>query len=380
MTTFLLWDDSLRSRELRHEIAEAVADPVTFIEHEGRRIVVGSVLEESTFRAREDVVDEYWLTTEFGARELVEDSSFPEHLLGVEIMRRALERTGATSVVVPPSFPIVAGDHLRAAGVEVVVDPEAWKRRRRRKSPSELEGIERAQRAAERAMMTAARMLRESERTADGRLRFEGEVLTAEFVREAMSAELLSQGAESEEILIHSGDACLNGHDLGRGPIRPDESCIIDCFPRDRRTGAYTDMTRTFVPGEPSRELKRLHADCRRALEIALEAIAPGRGDAYERVASYFEERGYPTQRTHRDDTPQREGFFHGLGHGVGLDVHEAPSLGRRSEPLAVGDVVAVEPGLYFAGVGGVRLEDTLLVTDGGSERFTDPLPYDLEP
>jgi Xaa-Pro aminopeptidase len=195
-----------------------------------------------------------------------------------------------------------------------------------------------------------------------------------------MSAELLSQGAEGDEILIHSGDACLQGHDVGRGPIAPGESCIIDCFPRDRRTGAYTDMTRTFVPGEPSADLVRLHADCRQALEIARDAIAPGRDDAFARVAQFFEERGWPTQRTHRDDTPLREGFFHSLGHGVGLEVHEAPSLGRRSEALAVGDVVAVEPGLYFAGVGGVRLEDTLLVTDAGPQPFTDPLPYELQP
>jgi Xaa-Pro aminopeptidase len=380
MTTFLLWDDALRSRELRHEIDEAVADPVAFIEHDGRRIVVGSVLEEAILSAREDVVDEYWSNTDLGVRELVVDSSVPDHLIGIEIVRRALDRAGASSVVVPPSFPLLAGDYLRDAGVEVVVDAEEWKRRRRRKSPSELEGIERAQRAAERAMMAAGRMLREAEPTADERLRFEGEILTADFMREAMSAELLSQGAESEEILIHSGDACLDGHALGRGPIMPNASCIVDCFPRDRRTGAFTDMTRTFVPGEPTAELVRLHEDCRRALDIALETIAPGRDDAFAAVAAYFEDRGWPTQRTYRGEGPQREGFFHGLGHGVGLEVHEPPSLGRRSEPLAAGDVVAIEPGLYFAGVGGVRLEDTVLVTDAGPQHITDPLPYDLSP
>lgn len=380
MTTYVLWDDALRSRELRHEIGEAIADPITFIEHDGKRIVVGSVLEEAIFEAREDVVDEFWTNAAFGADALVTDGSFPEHLIGVEIARRAIERTGAGSVTVPPTFPTAAADHLRGNGVEVVVDAAAWSKRRRRKSPWELEGIERAQRAAETAMLTAARMLRDSEPTTDGRLRFEGEILTAELMREAMSGELLAQGAESEEILIHSGDACLLGHELGRGPILPNASCIIDCFPRDRRSGAYTDMTRTFVAGEASEELQRLHAACRAALDMAFEAIKPGANHAYARVADLFESHGWPTQRTHHGDAPLRQGFFHSLGHGVGLEVHESPSIGRRADDFVAGDVVAVEPGLYFAGVGGVRLEDTVLVMEQGVQHITDPLRYDLAP
>jgi Xaa-Pro aminopeptidase len=199
-------------------------------------------------------------------------------------------------------------------------------------------------------------------------------------MREAMSAELLGQGAESEGVMVHSGDACLRGHDPGRGPVVPDASCIIDCAPRDRRSGAHADMTRTFVPGRAAPELRRLHSDCRRALEIALDSIRPGADDAFARVTEFFERQGWPTQRTYTGDEPQREGFFHSLGHGVGLDVHEPPSIGRRSDAFVVGDVVAVEPGLYFEGIGGVRLEDTVVVTDSGATHFTDPMPYDLEP
>jgi Xaa-Pro aminopeptidase len=376
-----MWGDALRFPEMRHEIAEPVMDPVVFIEHDGRRIVVGSILEKSMFEAREDVVDEFWTTHELGGNELVEDATFPEELIGPEIVRRALARLGVEAATVPPGFSVFAADHLRAHDVTLTVDSRDWARRRRSKSPWELEGIERAQRAADTAMLTAARMLREAEPTSTGRLRFEGEILTAELVREAMVAELLAQGAESEEILVHSGDACLAGHEPGRGPILPNASCIIDCFPRERRSGVYTDMTRTFVPGgRPSDELVALHRACREALDVALASIRPGRADAFERVASLFESGGWPTQRTHRGDTPLQEGFFHGLGHGVGLEVHEAPTLGRRSQELIAGDVVAVEPGLYFPGVGGVRLEDTVLVTDAGPEHFTDPMPYDLAP
>jgi Xaa-Pro aminopeptidase len=164
------------------------------------------------------------------------------------------------------------------------------------------------------------------------------------------------------------------------GPILPNQSCIIDCFPRDRRTGAYTDMTRTFVPGEPSEELRKLHTHVREALDIALEALRPGRNDAFRKVSEFFHEKGYPTQLHHQGDTFPREGFVYALGHGVGLQVHEKPSMGLRADELFERDVVAVEPQLAFAGVGGVRLEDTVLVTENGPVHFTDPFPYDLQP
>ncbi|MDQ3958111.1 MAG: Xaa-Pro peptidase family protein [Actinomycetota bacterium] len=380
MTTYLIYDDALRSAELRHEIAEPVGDPVIFIEHEGKKIVVTSAFDVAMLSARDDLIDEVWDFPSLGSLELTRDDDFPQELIGPELVIRALDRLGVHKVSVPATFWSLVADYLRDKGVEVVVEADEWSRRRRRKTPWELEGIERAQRAAETAMLTAARMLREAEPVADERLRFEGEILTAEWIREAMSAELLAQGAESEEIIVHSGDACLNGHDPGRGPILPDASCIVDCFPRDRRSGAYTDMTRTFVPGEPSEDLVRLHGHCKRALELAYDSIMPGASNAHALIVDYFHGKGFPTLDHHDGPEPLKQGFFHSLGHGVGLRVHERPWVGRRSEALEEGDVVAIEPGLYFPGIGGVRLEDTVLVTDKGFEPFTDPFPYDLRP
>jgi Xaa-Pro aminopeptidase len=379
VTTYLLHDDAFHSPELRHEVAEAVVDPITFIEHEGTRIVVGSELEAPIFEKREDVVDEFWSAHQLGIDELVKDRSLPVELMQSELVARALQKVDARKVSVPPNFQLVVADYLRDRGIEVVVDSEAWALRRRRKSPWELEGIERAQRAAETAMLAAARMLGEAEVTREGRLRFEGEILTADLIRLAMSAELLTQGAESEDVIVHSGDACFGGHDPGAGPILPDRPCIVDCFPRDRRSGAHTDMTRTFVPGAISDDVKKMHRHVRTALDIAFESLMPGRDDAYTRVAEYFHEHGIPTQLSHTGDGALREGFSHSLGHGVGLEIHERPHVGRRSEELVEGDVVAVEPGLYFEGIGGVRLEDTVIVTPEGVEHFTDPYPYDLE-
>ena len=380
MTTYLIYDDALHSPELRHEIAEPVGDPVIFVEHEGRTYVGSSIFDAPMLAARDDIIDEVWDYSSLGSVELQKDSSFPAELIGPELVSRALAKLGVHKVSVPASFWVLVADYLRDRGVEVVVEADEWARRRRSKTPWELEGIERAQRATETAMLTAARMLREAEPTNDGLLRFEGEILTAEWIRESMNAELLMQGAESEEILVQSGDACLDGHHPGRGPILPDQTCIIDCYPRDRRSGAYTDMTRTFVPGEPSEEALRLHGHCRKALDIAYSAVRPGAEDAHAQVVAYFHDKGLPTLEHHEGSDPLRQGFCHSLGHGVGLEVHERPFVGRRSEPLQSGDVIALEPGLYFPGIGGVRLEDTVFVTDKGYEHFTDPFPYDLQP
>ena len=378
--TFLLYDDAVRSPEMRHEIGEPVMDPLTFIDVDGRRIAVTSSLEAAGLARREDVIDEVWNIHELGAEDLAADPDWPHTLLGPELVRRALDKLGVSEVTVPPTFRILVADYLRDKGITVTIDAEAWAMRRRRKTPAELEGTERAQRAAETAMLAAVRMLKEAEPASGGRLKFEGEILTADWIREAMSTELLGQGAVSDEIIIQSGDQCLGGHDLGTGPILANASLIIDCYPRDRRSGAYSDMTRTFVAGTPSEELTKLHTHCKEALAIAFEALKPGSNDAYAKVAEHFHSYGFPTQLNDDGTGPLVEGFSHSLGHGVGLEVHERPMIGRRADELVPGDVIAVEPGLYFRGVGGVRLEDTVVVTDQGVEHFTDPFPYDLEP
>src|SRR5918996_322496 len=184
MKTFLLYDDSVRSPEMRHEVGLAVGDPIVFMEHAERRIVVGSILERGGFQEREDVVDEFWTYDELDYEDLIKDPDFPTHFIGPELVLRAVRRAGVDEAVVPPTFRLNIADYLREAGISLQVDVEQWQARRRQKAPWELEGIERAQRAAETAMLTAARMLKEAEPDGE-RLRFEGEILTAEWMREA---------------------------------------------------------------------------------------------------------------------------------------------------------------------------------------------------
>ncbi len=157
---------------------------------------------------------------------------------------------------------------------------------------------------------------------------------------------------------------------------------MIDIWPRDERSGCFADMTRTFVVGEPAEDIVRWHGLCEEALRRVYEVLAPGvTGRAvFDIACDVFEEAGELTQRTKPAGEPQKDGFFHSLGHGVGLQVHEEPSLGRTGkDELVAGDVVAIEPGCYRSGYGGVRLEDLALVTEDGCERLTD-FPYALAP
>jgi Xaa-Pro aminopeptidase len=169
---------------------------------------------------------------------------------------------------------------------------------------------------------------------------------------------------------------------MGEGPIRVGEAVVIDLWPRDNESGCYADMTRTFCVGEPSAELREWHRLVKEALDrtaAALRAGVTGRA-VYDVSCDVFEPAGHPTQRTKTAGETLGDGFFHALGHGVGLEVHEAPYLGLSgTNELVAGDVVTLEPGLYKQGVGGCRLEDLLVITADGAENLTD-FPYDLEP
>ena len=281
----------------------------------------------------------------------------------------------------PARFPLELADHLRANGVDVRVDRDLFEDRRRSKNETEIAGLRRAQRACEAALDVARRMLRDSEPGGEGVLQLDGSALTSERIKAEMQQVFIAHGAIADEFIVASGAQGAVGHDMGSGPISAGVPVVFDLWPRDTETAVYTDMTRTYVVGDVPDEIGEYHRLCKEALERTTAAAKPGvNGRELMQIAcDLFAQHGYPTQLTKEPGEVLDSGFFHGLGHGVGLEVHERPRLSVVGDDLVPGDVITLEPGLYRAGYGGVRLEDILLVKDGGAETITD-YPYELEP
>ena len=244
-----------------------------------------------------------------------------------------------------------------------------------------MAGIRRAQVAAEAGMRAAAELLRRAEPEADGLLA-DGEPLTCERIKLAIRDAVAGAGANAgDDLIVSHGGQTAVGHEMGFGPIGSGEPVIIDLWPRDPASACHADMTRTFVVGEVPGELRRYHELTLESLTRAREAVRAGvAGREVHRISCEpYEQAGIPTQLTKKPGQVLEEGFYHSLGHGVGLEVHEAPALGRAPDVLIAGDVITLEPGCYRPGFGGCRLEDIVLVTDDGAEVLTD-FPYDLEP
>jgi len=374
----LICADSIRSADMRHAVPLAVPDPFLYAEADGTRVVFSNSMEAGRLRALG--LFEVRISEEFGIDELI-GQGLPIRELRAQLAVREVASLGSKSFSVPEGFPVWLADRLRAEGFELTVDQDLFDDRRRAKTDAQIAGMRRAQKAAEAAMDTCRDLLRRSEISGD-RLLLDGEPLTVERVKAAMSATFTAHDTTAEDYIVAPGAQGAVGHDMGSGPIPPHTPVVVDIWPRDNASAAYTDMTRTFVVGDVADDVREWHRLCKEALDRALAEVKPGaEGKAiFDGTCEIFEAAGEPTQRTKEPGVALVDGFFHGLGHGVGLEVHEAPGLGFISEKkLVAGDVVTLEPGLYRSGYGGVRLEDIVLVTENGAENLTQ-YPYDLAP
>jgi Xaa-Pro aminopeptidase len=371
----LIYADTVRSPELRHEVPLAIYDPFIYGEHDGVRHVLIHAVEAKLLGG---LGLELHGPDEYDADELVA-RGIPRHERSLELCARAVRAWEIESAVVPWSFPVELADRLRADGLALRTDRDLFTERRRRKSDEELAGIERAQRAADAAMGAVQELLARADAAGDT-LRVAGEALTCERLKAEVARVLDDHGAACFDPIIARGAQTAIIHHEGEGAIAPGEVVVVDLAPRDGASGCFADMTRTFVAGEPPPDLAEWHALCVTAIEQAIAQIHPGvqDSDVFVSVSEFFREAGHPTLLDKVPGEPLLDGFFHGLGHGIGLEVHEPPTLSLTPEHrLVEGEVLAVEPGLYRQGLGGVRVEDLVVVTADGAERLTQ-FPYDL--
>lgn len=348
-------------------------DPVICLQVNGRKYLAVSSMEYG--RAQKQVgVDELLSFDELGLNRLTRKLKSGAKALAAA-SADLLQKLGAASVAVPPDFGVIYADELRTRGVEVSPDGKLFAGLRRAKTEEEVSHIEKTQRDVEAACARAVEILEQSEIATDGTLNWRGEPLTSELLRSEIDTELLRRGCAADGTIAAGGAQAADPHEEGHGALKAGESIIVDIFPVDKKSRYYADMTRTFVKGEPNEGLRRMYEAVLESQEAALGMIRAGVNgrDVHNKVAEILHEAGYKTNvHDQKPGEPLREGFMHGTGHGVGLEIHEAPRISLADEELIPGDVVTVEPGVYDPRIGGVRIEDLVVVTEDGCRNLTN--------
>jgi Xaa-Pro aminopeptidase len=285
-----------------------------------------------------------------------------------ELMCYFAQRFAVKKIELPESFPSVYYQVLHNSGYHLVIKPGPFFPKRARKTDAEARAIRQGNVASAAGIRAAERVLRES--TIDGnRILYGGRVLTSERLRMMIDQACLEKGAVAKQTIVAGGRQACDPHEVGHGPLRPNELIIIDVFPRIQKTGYHGDMTRTFLKGRASPEQRKLVQAVRSAQTAALGAIAAGaKGrDVHRAADETFVAQGYKTERRGKGFV----GFIHSTGHGLGLEVHEEPRVSARAGKLKAGHVITVEPGLYYPPIGACRIEDVVRVTETGYEKLS---------
>jgi Xaa-Pro aminopeptidase len=359
-------------------------DAVICLRVAGNRYLAVSSLEYGR-AAKSATVDKLLSHEELGISSLARELKSGARAYGAAVAN-LIDELGASNspVVVPADFGVVYADELRARGITLTPDGKLFDSLRRAKSEEEVSNIEKTQDAVEAACALAADILEESEVREDKVLNWRGETLTSELLRAEIDVELLRRGCAANGTIVAGGPQAADPHERGHGPLKAGESIIVDIFPVDLSTRYHSDMTRTFVKGEPNEGLQEMYDAVLESQKTALSMIRAGVNgrDIHRKVAEVLHEAGYKTNvHDQEEGKPLTEGFFHGTGHGVGLEVHEAPRVSLADEELIPGDVISVEPGVYDPNVGGVRIEDLVVVTKEGCRNLTTfPKEFRIRP
>ncbi len=352
--------------DIFHATGFSASDPVTLLVHpDGTLDLVVSELELG--RASRQVPHAtVWSAGKLGFQGR---SSLADQIVAL-CRRRGLRRLAVGS-----EFPFGLAKSLEKEGLDLTSFPSRGLRPQRVvKTADELKKLRATQRAAVAGMLRAKEMIDRSEIGPRNTLLLDGKPLTAERVRAAMRAEILPLDCIDEDTIVACGDQAVDPHEMGHGPLKAGKFIVIDFFPRSLTTGYWGDLTRTYWRGDLSDEQRKMYETVRKVQTAVKRLVVPGADGAriHAFVEETFAKAGY---KTYMEDG-RMVGYFHGTGHGVGLEIHENPVLGRVKNELAENMVVTDEPGLYYPGLGGVRIEDTVVVTpSGGKPLATCPIP-----
>lgn len=371
-TARLIISDSEKNANLYYATRFLAPDPFIFTQIGGRRLMVMNDLELDRAKAQAQV-DEVLSYTKLSQEAKQRGVSEPTML---DVVDTLLKDHAVRQIEVPADFSLAYADGLRKRGYTLEATPDPFYPERMVKSKEEIARLTEALRITESALGSAIELIRNSEVMSDGTLKIGGKPLTAELVRKAMHLTMMERDCVAQHTIVACGVQAVDPHNEGSGPLKADEPIVMDVFPQHAISRYFADITRTIVKGKASKKVTQMFEAVRQGQEIAFTMIKDGVDGAtvHRAILDEFEKRGFTTG----EQNGRMQGFFHGTGHGLGLEIHEPPRIGAKRDILKAGMVVTVEPGLYYLDAGGMRLEDTVVVTTDGC-RVLNEAPKVLE-
>jgi Xaa-Pro aminopeptidase len=366
MKNLLIASDSDRDANMLYAVGMFVPDPFVYLRIKGRSHVVMNDLEID--RVRREAPHCRVISLSLCRQKLRRQGVKADGL--ARVIRLVLREKRAGKVFVPDNFPLGLATELRKLGVKVKTKPGGFFPKREQKSAAEVKKISAALMMAEVGLAEGIQALKSAKIGKNRQLIYRNAPLTSERLRSIIDTAIIQANGLASHTIVAGGKQACDPHEQGHGVLRANEPIILDVFPRSQKTGYYGDITRTVVKGRASEALRKLYNTVWEGQEIAFKKMMNGveAAGVHRAVQELFERAGYKTGKIQG----RMQGFFHGTGHGVGLEIHEAPRVGANStDILKTGQVVTVEPGLYYSDLGGVRLEDMALITGNGPRNLT---------
>jgi Xaa-Pro aminopeptidase len=354
----LMVSESVHNADMFYATHFLSTDPFIYLHVPQKDVLIVSQLEYERAK-KESIVREVRSMLDYGYNIKID-----------ELIAKIIQEEDIRELVVPKYFPLFTADELRKRDIDVIaVEETKITKEREKKGEEEVRLIEKAQRACEHAMKVALAVIKDA--SVQGTVLMDnGKPLTSEKIKAYIEHALIDAkcSCDGGEPIVACGKQTADPHFTGNGAIFLDEPIIVDIFPRLKTERYFADMTRTVVKDEPSKEIKEMYEVVKQAQDAALSLVKEGVSckDVHNLVCDIFEERGYGTLRK-----GDEKGFIHSTGHGVGLDIHEKPRVGDNDDTLQAGNVITIEPGLYDPRVGGVRLEDLVVIVKNGCTNLT---------